>query len=248
MVSDANSGSKYDSPELILTGLSIYLSNPSTNPSLVNPDFLRYNEIVDPAWTTTRPVIVDHSQSRVRYSNGLSFSARVDHLIIAQRALVDPDENKFDPLESDDIVCVTAGINYLETVEPDAPYDFITIDPTGMLEIDLKDTVGINSPLQDLAARIEYEGQMPDVQARVQYRFHGKRVTIYTSEFIPQFNEEILRIMVSGEIFHDLDENIETQANTIKEILESWEQDVQLFRAVVDRVYSAYFLKDRNNA
>lgn len=250
MVTDTNTNPSrnHDSPEFFLTGMSVYLSNPSTNPSLVNPDFLRYNEIVDPTWAVKRPVIIDQNQSRVAYANGLTISAAVDHIIIAQRAVVDPGENTFAPLESDDIICARVAVNYLETVALDSPYDFITIDPTGILEIDLKDADGINSPLQDLAVRIEHEGQEPDVQARAQYRFGRKRVTLYASEFLPDFDENVLRIMLSGEIFHELDEDSETQANDIKTSLESWEQDIQLFRTLVHRFCSTYFLKDRENA
>ena len=245
MASDENPGQTFERPEFRLTGLSIYLSNPSTDPALVNPDFLRHNEIVDPTWTVMRPVVIDHRHSQIRYSNGLTFSASVDHVIIAQRAAVDEGSNSFIPLELDDIVCVSAATNYLETVTPDAPYDFMTIDPSGMLEIDLNETADLTSPLQDLAARVQFEGLIPDVQARAQYFFPDKGVTIYTSEISPDFDSERLRIMVSGEIFHNLDEDVSVQTTTIKDSLRAWEQDVKLFRELVYRFYSTYVSKER---
>ena len=246
MVTDANLGHQCAKPEFNLTGLNIYLSNPSTNPSLVNPDFLRHNEIVDPSWTVTRPVIIEHGNSRVRYSNGLSFSANADHVVIAQRAPIDSENNSFVALELDDIVCIRAATNYLENVAPESLYDFITIDPAGMLDIELKETTDFVSPLQALAARIPFEGQIPDVQARAQYSFNAKTVTIYMSESNPRFDEKLLRIMVSGEIIYDIDEgDVNTQTNTIKDHLDAWEQDVQLFRELVYRFYSAYAPRER---
>ena len=245
MATDVNLGQPTARPEILLTGLSIYLSNPSTNPSLVNPDFLRYNEIVDPAWTVARPVVIDHGHSRVSYSNGLSFAASVDHVVISQRAPTDPENNTFIPLDLGDIVCVRAATNLLETMSPDSPYDFITIDPVGMLEIDLKETTNLASPLQALAARIPYDEHIPDVQTRVQYNLADKIVTIYTNEVTPEFDEELLRLFVSGEIIPDLEEDISMQVGIIKDILGAWEQDIQLFKELVYQFYSTYTPRER---
>ena len=57
-------------PTLYLIELSVYLFNPGTSPTLINPDFLRFNEIVEPSWRVVRPVIVEPDYCRIRYDNG----------------------------------------------------------------------------------------------------------------------------------------------------------------------------------
>ena len=42
-------GELKDRPTLYLIELSVYLFNPDTSPTLINPDFLRFNEIVEPS-------------------------------------------------------------------------------------------------------------------------------------------------------------------------------------------------------
>ena len=242
MASNPPSAQQTDRPAIHLVGLSIYLSNPNINPSLVNPDFLRHNGIVEPTWTVMRPVIIDHGYSRIRYSNGLVFTAGNDHVIISQHAITDEERNAVTPLTREDVVCFSAASRYLESVSPVSPYDFMSIDPVAWIEIDPNVASSLASPLKGLAARIPVEEEVPEVQVRAQYSISGKTATIYVSEVNPEFEDNTLRILFSGEIIHDLEDEDQngTSADAVAEILGKWEEDIGLFHELVYRLYSTY--------
>ena len=236
-----------DRPAIHLIRLGIDLSNPSTAPSLVNPDFLRHNGIVEPTWTVTRPVVMDNTQSHIRYSNGLVFFANNDHVLISQNAVTDEERNAINPLSGEDVVCFSAASRYIESVSQDSPYDFMSIDPTGWIDIGAKGENELTSPLEDLAARIPVGEQVPDVQVRVQYSISGKIATIYVSEHTPAHDDSVLRLVFSGEIayYFDDDSPDSASATTIAEILGNWEEDLELFRELVYQIYSTYIPQER---
>ena len=148
MASNPQPAQQTDRPEINLVGISIYLYNPSTTPSLVNPDSLRHNGIVEPTWTVMRPVVMDHGYSRVRYSNGLAFIASNDHVVISQNAVADEERNAVTPLTREDIVCFSAASRYLESIAPVSPYDSMSIDPVAWIEIDPNEAGRLASPLK----------------------------------------------------------------------------------------------------
>ena len=247
MVSNPQPTQQTDRPAIHLVALSIHLANPSTTPNLVNPDFLRYNEIVEPAWTVVRPVIMDQGHSRVRYSNGVAFVAGDGYVIISQNAVSDEESNTVTPLSREGIVCFNAASRYLECVSPASPYSYMSIDPMGWMDFNSEDASKLSSPLKGFATRAPIGEQVPDVQVRAEYDIAGKIVTVYVSEVTPPDDDSVFRLFFSGEIVHDLEDkdSNEASAATIAKALGEWEEDVELFREVVYRLYSAYIPEER---
>ena len=242
MASNPQPAQQIDRPAIHLVALSVHLSNSGIIPSLVNPDFLRHNEIVEPTWTVVRPVIMDHGYSRVRYSNGVAFAAGNDYVAISQNADFAEERNTVTPLTRDNIVCFNAASRYLESISTVFPYDFMSIDPMVWMEINSEDASKLSSPLKSLAARVPVRGQVPEVQVRAEYRISDKTATVYVSEITPAYDDSALRLIFSGEIAHDLEDedSNDTSTATIAEILGKWEEDVELFRELVYQLYSAY--------
>lgn len=247
MTSNPQPTQQTDRPAIHLVALSVHLSNPGITPSLLNPDFLRHNEIVGPTWTVTRPVIMDHDHSRVRYSNGVGFVAGNDYIVISQNAVFDEERNMVTPLTRENIVCFKAASRYLESISSASPYDFMSIDPMGWMEINSENASKLSSPLKYLATRVPIGEQVPEVQVRAEYNISDKTATVYVSEIAPAYDENALRLMFSGEIAHDLEFEGSNEASTatVTEILGTWEEDVELFREVVYRLYSAYIPEER---
>ena len=236
-----------DRPTIHLVALSIHLFNPSITPSLVNPDFLRHNEIVEPTWTIARPVTMDQSHSRVRYSNGVAFTAGNNYVAISQNADFDDERNIVTPLTRDNIVCFNAASRYLESISPVAPYDYMSIDPMAWMEINAEDANKLSSPLKGLAAHVPIGEQVPEVQVRAEYHISDKTATIYVSEITPAYDNSALRLVFSGEIVHDLEDedSTDTAPATVAEILDKWEEDVEFFRELVYQLYSAYIPEEQ---
>ena len=152
MARDPHPSSQPERPEVHLLEITIYLFNPSTDPSLINPDFLRYNEIVETSWPLIRPVMMDASSSRIRYANGLSLFADADQISISQRVATDPEGTTIIPLIPNDLMCFKVAKQYLQSVSPALPYESISIDPTSLIEIPAWDSNNYSSPLQNLGS------------------------------------------------------------------------------------------------
>lgn len=106
--------------------LTIALFASDIVPGLINPDFLRYNEIVDPDWKLEPPVFVESGHSQFSYSNGLSLKATKEFLFVSHLK---------NDLSFEDALCREVVRKYMQ-VAPPADYDFIGIDPTGSIQLD----------------------------------------------------------------------------------------------------------------
>ena len=126
MESDPHSVHRYDRARGHLVEIKIFLINPGTSPNLVNPNFLRHNNIVDPSWSIVHPVMMESGSSRIQYANGLSLSAYNDQIIVTQRARTNGEELSIIPLTSQNIVCFEVAAQYLQSVSPESPYDIVS--------------------------------------------------------------------------------------------------------------------------
>ena len=246
MTASTPSAIEPERPDVHLVEISIYLFNPSTSPSLINPDFLRYNEIVEPSWAVIRPVAMDAGSSRINYSNGLSLYAGSAFVSISQRADTNPERTTVTPLTYDEIVCFRVAKQYLDSVSPRFPYEMVSIDPTALIEMPSRNVNTLVSPLQSLAASIPFQEIIPEVQARVQYTFSDKEIVIYASEITPQGTDYWSRLQFGGEIIRHLEaDDPQVQVETIGEVLDGWQQDVRDFAELTSQFYSMYIQKER---
>lgn len=69
-------------PQIALTSFSIVITGTYHNPTILNPDFLRVQDIVKPQWewAVADPAITTPPLSIVRYTNGVTISVEVEKL------------------------------------------------------------------------------------------------------------------------------------------------------------------------
>ena len=236
-------------PTLYLTGLSVYLFNPETSPTLINPDFLRFNEIVEPSWRVVRPVIIEPDYCRIRYDNGLSITTFDDHIVITQQVVaVEQQESTLTvaPLTASNVLCVGIATRYLHSVNPDSPYGILSIDPEGWMEVPEVDLPSLSSPLREFATQIPFRGETPVVQARARYTLQDKRIVMYVSEPPPQDSDDTFRLRFSGEFIRDINgETVQEQVPTITNLLDNWEQDIRDFDDLAQQFYLSYIRREK---
>ena len=234
-------------PTLYLIELSVYLFNPETSPTLINPDFLRFNEIVEPSWRVVRPVIVERDYCRIRYDNGLSITAHDDHIEITQRAVAEQqDSTPVTPLTADNILCVGMATRYLDLVNPDSPYGILSIDPQGWMEVPEVKLPFLSSPLIEFATQVSFGGRTPVVEARASYTLPDKRVVMYISEDLPQDSGDTFRLRFSGEFIHSINgETAREQVPVITNLLDNWEQDIRDFDDLAHQFYLSYIRREK---
>ena len=230
-------------PPLFVVELAVYLMSSRTLPGVINPEFLRFNEISEPSWEIGRPLILGSDHAHVSYSNGTSVVARRDYISFRQSAPRDTERSLVTPLEPDDILCVGMAERYLNTLVADGPYEIVSIDPSGWIEIPRAHFLRLSSPLLELARRVPSGGTTPTVQARVSYDLPGKEIILYISETLPAVSDEVVRLHIAGEILHGIPEEMDSPPSQIEFILRTlgnWKRDIQEFNELCYGFYSLY--------
>jgi len=114
---------------LSITQLSIVVAANTNNPSILNPDFLKYNEIVPGDWEVVEPTVTTGVVSQVTFQNEIV-------------AIAEPDKVNFTESIHDgdwgSLVIPGIAQQYLKTL-PHVRYNAVGINPTGHIAFDTMD-------------------------------------------------------------------------------------------------------------
>lgn len=206
--------------QLYLRGLVIRLYAYDTSPSHINPDYLRFNNIVPPDWSVTRPVSAQSGFFRVNYSNGVSVTGTEDQVSFHQNNLDDFQSNLVVP----DLVS-----SYLESPAPGITFDAVVIEPTCVLAY----PPGAGPPVQprvsysfDIAVSIDQT--QPQLLIRSLYRLPGKNVVITVSEELIRSDEPATEVNVSGQMHYTIDDD-QDDLGAARNHVANWRQALQQF-------------------
>ena len=215
--------------QLALSTLVIRLYVFDTNPAHINPDFLRFNDIVPPDWVVVRPVLAEPALSRVNYSNGVSIFGSDEEVSFRQVNLLNDDVELLVP---------ELASRYLETPRPGLIVDSVSIEPTCVLkyppsgEPPLQPKVSHRFDTAVLIDQIE-----PQMLISSMYRFHDKDVAITISEEstdtdvadtdVADTDAAVIELNISGQLHFPIsDENYLT---TARDHVYRWRQELHEF-------------------
>ena len=219
-----------------LEELAIVLSAPGAIPTLINPDFLRYNRIVDPSWAIELPVVIESKYSHVSYTNGLSLTATEERLIVSQRG---------SPLSMEEIVCPGVIESYLEQVPPATEYQSVQIEPVCSITIADSATGQLLSPLNELKIGLLHGDVVPEIQVRSLYQFPDKFIVLQVVEHRTEDEEGLALIRFLGRIYHQVKgDSLREQAMYIVSVVKEWQQDLGDFLKLTRQFYSKYTQKE----
>ena len=108
-----------------LVEFSVVLVANSNNPTIINPDFLLHNEIVNADLSLQGDPITTPLFSQVVFEGGIAVVATPDRVIFQQTG---------DPLALKDILCPKIAERYLKKV-PHVPYSAVGINPKGYRQL-----------------------------------------------------------------------------------------------------------------
>ena len=229
--------------QLALSTLVIRLYVFDTNPAHINPDFLRFNDIVPPDWVVVRPVLAEPALSRVNYSNGVSIFGSDEEVSFRQVNLLNDDVELLVP---------ELASRYLETPRPGLIVDSVSIEPTCVLkyppsgEPPLQPKVSHRFNTAVLIDQIE-----PQMLISSMYRYHNKDVAITISEEstdtdvadtdiadtdVADTDAAVIELNISGQLHFPIsDENYLT---TARDHVYRWRQELHEFYLLATEVCS----------
>lgn len=191
------------------------------NPEAINPDSLRYNEVVNPEWQIQLPVVIEPGHSRVRYQGGLSISSTPSQLVFSQIG---------DALGSWNDVCLGALKRYLLVAPPQLDYRFVAIAPRSVVLRPFGHTGEPESLLSAAGKGVQFAGIAPDVQVRLSYQINGKSISLYVSEATKRDDPSTVETRFRGHLRHNVTGNqLSEKRRAVDEILNNAGDDIGAF-------------------
>jgi hypothetical protein len=194
--------------------------------SSVNPDFLRYNGIVDAGWRVEGPVAAEPGLSRIVYDNGLTVRASKDHVVFIQTG---------QSMNLDDFVSPGVAMRFMSSVAPRSGYEVVAFDPRGFVRLPEGAPGAPATVLSALGGRLPFEEALPtSVQARVSYDLEGREITLYVGERASE-------LRFSAHIHHNIvGSGVSEQAAFVRTVLDSWRDDLADFDRLAIQFYHEY--------
>ena len=212
--------------DINLIEFSVVFVATSNNPSILNPDFLYHNGIVDASWEVQEPRISTPAYSQVTFDGGLTVKAVPDRVIFEQAG-----QNQ---LAEQDIVCPQIAKTYLETI-PHVPYRAVGINIKGFRIPQNEMNSSVENALIDKGVWMSYKDTTPDIQVKAIYNYNKRKISLDISN-AEKKNEhnKIPGVLFQINIHRDIHEvNSARRIETISSILSSWKEDLSDFNTLV---------------
>lgn len=220
-----------EAPPVVLNELGIVLIAHHLDTAHINPDFLRYNEIVAPDWQIDPPVIIESGFSLIEYDNGLSFTATDHNLRITHGG---------ESLAMDEFVSPSVASRYLAMVPWPVGYSAVNLILTGSMDVAGQEIARCLSPLHRLSSGMLFHDTAPNVQARAFYQFHDKSITVFIAESMDA--DFVNGVHFNGNMNRVVDNNLSAndRIDFIDSIIENWSADVADIVQLTTQFYRSY--------
>ena len=220
------SGEKGQNVDLI--EFSVVLAATSNNPSILNPDFLFHNGIVDASCEVKDPRISTPAFSQVVFKNGLVVKADPDRVIFEQRGT---------KLGVEEIICPDIANRYLNKV-PHVPYRAVGINPKGHRPLEGKAADKVADALIDQGTWLSFKDCTPEIQVKAIYRYTNRTIImeIAGTEIAGQGPKQVPGLLFQANIHRDIQAaNPTKRIQTISSIFSLWREDLGDFFSIVDK-------------
>jgi hypothetical protein len=222
--------------KLQITRLGIVILARNHNPSLLNPDFLKINEIVGSDWEVTSPSFTTETLSQVIYKNGV-------------RIIVQPDQIAFDQLikdgySEDKVLLKNVILKYLDVL-PHVNYQSIGINPLGHIIFDSQEDLDdyfSNYLLRPGDWKI-FSGKQPSLSGTFTYDFEDHEINIlmeavYISEK-GNDDDQQLGLLFKGNVNRNFESDMASQ-DKLKLLIDKvnlWSGDVNSYIALINHCF-----------
>ncbi|MEW6777508.1 MAG: hypothetical protein AB1405_14520 [Bdellovibrionota bacterium] len=217
-----------------ITQISLVINAKNHNPTILNPDFLRYNKLVPESWELAGNPVCSDLGAVVRYKEGVTILSQPEQIIFTEELA----KKKYT-----DSVAPGIARQYVQLL-PHVSYTAIGINPSGFYEMVSKESLE-KSMLEWYVSEgpwIEFQGTRPLVSMVLRYprKLGGIQVTMSPGNAPDSSEKKRVGIRFQGNFHHDIPG--ETPGERIKssgEILNSWQKDIEVFLELTEKVLLA---------
>ena len=217
MTRDRTRSNGGNEPSIEIVEFSVVLVATENNPSILNLDFLKYNEIVDPDWQVQGSPVSGPVFAQVSFEGGFTITADQQRVI-------------FDQKTGGKLVASEVAKRYFQQV-PHVPYFGIGINPKFFLRstgehLSLRDSV-----VRDQGAWMSFKDAAPTVQLKLVYRYEdeARTISLDVAQIEPTIDDQTVSgILFQANVHRDVDgTNAQARNKHIQSILDRWEDDLE---------------------
>ena len=215
-------------PDVLLVELSVVLVANGMEPSMINPDFLRHNGIVDRDLPITGQPISTPAFSQVSFEGGVTVTAEPSRFLFAQRGV---------PLTEDSCTTPEIARRFLDKI-PYPPYSAIGINPTGVRPSNGDPVDDVADVLIDGGRWMRFNGVLPVIGLKALYDCEDRRINLTVDNARGQNSDGS---KPSGLIFYvNIHRDIveigqQERVERIRSILSGWKDDISDLKLLVEK-------------
>ncbi len=213
---------------LIIRELSIVVVGRNHNPSILNPDFLKFNNIVPKDWQLAQSPICTEMISQVVFNNGLTVVSQQDKIIFTE------------PFLADDTGSVeTPGVagEYLRMV-PHVTYEAVGVNPKGHVTFESGEEAlrCIRETFLAAGPWLEFGNGVRQTGVKFSYELQGRSLNLAVETTMFQAEDSETPVVVfAGNFHHKLAAGTTgDRLNSALDEVGKWEEDVRVFRDLVE--------------
>ena len=214
MTQDTTSSNGGHGPSIELVEFSVVVLATENNPSILNPDFLQYNEIVGPDWQVQDSPILNPAFGQVAFEGGLTVKADLQRVSFEQLG--------------GELVIPEVAKRYFQQV-PYIPYSGIGINPKFFLRLTGEHPPLMENIVRDQGAWMSFKDVAPTVQLKSIYRYEERTISLDVAHIEPTIDDQPSSgILFQANVHHDVDgPNAQVRNKRLQSILDSWEDDLE---------------------
>ena len=208
-----------------LVGVSVVLVANQNDPSILNPDFLRYNEIVDATLQLRESAVSTPLFSRVVYEGDINVAAEPHRFVFEQRG---------SPLREDECAVPEIARRFVEVVS-DIPYSAVGINPRSIRPSNDETKDSIADILTDGGKWMLFGEVMPAIQMKAFYSYQDRQITLDIGQAGAEGNDGSMStgVLLQANIHRDIREGSQEQRiRTVSSILAAWKEDIADFNSL----------------
>lgn len=212
---------KFESREL-----SIVLAARNHNPTILNPDFLKYNDIVPSSWKVKEPPICIEPMAQVVYDNGVKITAELDKIIFLEPII--------DIENVGSIKIFEMANKYIETL-PHVQYNAIGINPKVHIIFDTVDNA--KNFIFDTFIKSDvwkkFDDKLINAGVKLSYKFDQVTLNLSVDASMLKIsdNEHIPVALFSANFHHAISgETKKEQLENSSKIIGNWQSDIDILK------------------
>lgn len=221
------------SQPLTIQELVIVIAAKNQNPSILNPDFLKYSGIVPAEWEFAGKPVFSNNFTRISFKNGVSIVGEPNRVIFAE-----PIADKTTATVS----IAKIAQKYAQTLS-NMDFQAIGINPRGFVAFTMEDAARnfITKHLLSDGAWKD-EGEVPmQASLNLVYKLQNIPLALNISQAeLRQKDKAIPIVIFSGNFSHQISgNNSEEKLSSITQTIENWFSDVTTFSNLINNKFMA---------